>query len=291
VIPVPSLAELFVAHLRVGSEARAPDDALESELAGFLVAARSPWPALLLDAQVFLRHVAERSPDGSLPPPAHAADLYLACACAHSVPGAHKEFLAHHGEAIARVVSRTNASPSFVDEAKQRLLQHLFVSPRGAPPKIADYGGRAALRTWLTIAASRSALMLVRSNARRRETEGPSDVPALDASPELAHLKRRYAADFSAALATAFARLSDKERTLLQLHIVDRAGIDALGELYKVGRSTAARWLASARATLVEETRRELQRKLGLSRSDYESLAVLVRSQLDVSVVKLLQSP
>jgi RNA polymerase sigma-70 factor (ECF subfamily) len=227
--------------------------------------------------------------DGRLPPAIHAADLYLACACAHGVPGAHEAFDARYGAAIARVVSRKNSSATFVDEVTQRLHERLFVSANGLSPKIADYGGRAALLTWLTIAASRAALMLLRGEARRRETAESGDALAIDASPELAHLKRRYAGDYAAALATAFARLTDKERTILQLHIVDRLGIDALGRLYKVGRSTAARWIASARATLVDESRRELQRKLGLTQSEYDSLAVLVRSELDVSVVKLLR--
>jgi RNA polymerase sigma-70 factor (ECF subfamily) len=108
-------------------------------------------------------------------------------------------------------------------------------------------------------------------------------------SPELAVLKRRYARDFATALEHAFARLSDRERALLQLHLVDRLSIDSLGELYKVGRSTAARWLSSARRTLAEETRLELRRKLRLTQSEYESLAVVVRSLVDVSVVKLLK--
>jgi RNA polymerase sigma-70 factor (ECF subfamily) len=280
-----SLAARFVAHV-VGAAPPAFDD-LERELERFLEAARAPWAALPLDTGVFVQHVAERSIDGRLPPVTHAADLYLACACAHDVAGAHRAFDGCYAEAIARAVARKNPSAAFVDEATQRLREHLFVSSHGLP-KIADYGGRAALRTWLTIAASREALMLLRGEGRRRETTEADEALAADYGPELDVLKRRYAGDFAAALEEAFARLSDKERTILQFHVVDRLGIDGLAELYKVGRSTAARWLASARTTLVDETRGQLRRKLDLTDSEYDSLAVLVRSQLDVSVARLL---
>jgi RNA polymerase sigma-70 factor (ECF subfamily) len=278
---------LFVAHLPPGTGPLAQPSP-ERRLARFLAAARTAWPALPLDVSVFVQHVAERSIEGRLPPVIHAPDLYLACACAHGVDGAHDAFELRYSEVIARAVSRKSTSAAFVDEATQRLRERLFVSSRGLP-KIAEYRGRTPLRAWLTLAASREALMLLRGEARRRETTGGGDALAVEGSQELALLKRRYAPDFAAALEDAFARLSNKERTILELHIVGRVSIDELSELYKVGRSTAARWLASARTTLVDETRRELRRKLGLTDSEYDSLAALIRSQLDVSVVKLLR--
>jgi RNA polymerase sigma-70 factor (ECF subfamily) len=247
VTALSNLAALFVAHLQHGATPPAPGG-LEGDVARYLAAARAAWPALPLDVSVFVQHVAERATDGLLPPLNHAADLYLACACAHHVPGAHDAFDRHCGEAIARAVSRKSGSAVFVDEVTQRLRERLFVSSQGLP-KIAEYRGRAALRTWLTIAASREALMLLRGEARRRKNTEVGDAPAIDDSPELALLKRRYAEDFGAALAHAFRRLSDKERTILQLQVVEQLGIDALGALYKVGRSTAARWLAGARGS------------------------------------------
>jgi RNA polymerase sigma-70 factor (ECF subfamily) len=264
------------------------EESLGEELARYVEAAREAWPALSLDVRIFVRHVTERSVGGRLPPATHAGDLYLACACAHDVPGAYDAFDARYSDTIRRAISRTNASAAFVDEAAQRLRERLFTAARGSR-KIAEYGGRAALGTWLNIAASRAALLLLRGEARRRETSEVPDTLAVADTPELAVMKRRYAGDFAAAVATAFARLSDKERTLLQLNIVEKLGIDDLAELYKIGRSTAARWLASARTTLVDESRRELRSSLGLTDSEYDSLAVLVRSQLDVSVLKLLR--
>jgi len=283
-----SLVALFVSRKRTPTDARALA-VLDVDLGRYLAASTAAWPQLPLDVRVFVGHVAERALATGLLPEAHAADLYLACACAYGVPGAHDAFEACYAETLARAVARKNASPAFIDETSQQLRERLFVASDGLP-KIAEYGGRAALRTWLTIAASRAALMRLRGDARRREVTETDDALDLGGTPELAVMKRRYAADFAAALPVAFARLSDKERTLLQLHVIDRLGIDQLGELYKVGRSTAARWLASARTTLVDETRRELRAKLGLTDSEYQSLAALLRSQLDVSIAGLLRA-
>jgi RNA polymerase sigma-70 factor (ECF subfamily) len=297
VVPVaPSLMALLIAHLP-GAPDSLPQNRLEAELRRFLTTARTSWPTLSLDPNIFVPHVAERCVEGHLPPVIHAGDLYLACACAHGVAGAHEAFEHRYLGEITRAISRTRAlsregpSAAFVDEATQRLREHLFVSPLSPQglPKIAEYRGQAALRAWVTVAASRAALMLLRGEARRRETTGAGDQLPVEGSQELVLLRHRYADDFTAALADAFARLSDKERMILELHIVNRLSIDGLGELYKVGRSTAARWIVSARTKLVDETRRELRRKLGLSDSEYDSLAAMIRSQLDVSVVGLLR--
>ena len=51
----------------------------------------------------------------------------------------------------------------------------------------------------------------------------------------------------------------------------------------------AARWLASARQKIVEETMRRLRERLGQSAPNAQSLLSLVKSQLDVSLFKVLK--
>jgi RNA polymerase sigma-70 factor (ECF subfamily) len=53
--------------------------------------------------------------------------------------------------------------------------------------------------------------------------------------------------------------------------------------LYRVHRSTVARWLADARAALLDETRTEVSQKLGVHRHEVESLMRVVSSRLDLS--------
>jgi RNA polymerase sigma-70 factor (ECF subfamily) len=72
------------------------------------------------------------------------------------------------------------------------------------------------------------------------------------------------------------------------LHLGERMSIDALGAIYSVDRATAARWLVAARQALVEKTKETLRARLQLSEGECDSLVGLVRSQLDVSILRRL---
>jgi RNA polymerase sigma-70 factor (ECF subfamily) len=64
--------------------------------------------------------------------------------------------------------------------------------------------------------------------------------------------------------------------------------VDRLGTIYKVGRSTAARWVASARRALLESAREALRIELRLTSAELDSLAADMHSQLEVSVAEWL---
>jgi RNA polymerase sigma-70 factor (ECF subfamily) len=66
--------------------------------------------------------------------------------------------------------------------------------------------------------------------------------------------------------------------------------IDRLAVAYAVGRSTAARWLADARATLLEETRRDLHERLRVTPSEIRDLGQALDGEIEVSVLRLLES-
>ncbi|MEM1013744.1 MAG: transcriptional regulator, partial [Planctomycetota bacterium] len=57
---------------------------------------------------------------------------------------------------------------------------------------------------------------------------------------------------------------------------------------HDVHRATAARWLVSARETLAKDTQRILRARLHVTQSEIESLHRLVRSDLDVSLCRIL---
>ncbi|MEM9461696.1 MAG: transcriptional regulator, partial [Myxococcota bacterium] len=65
-------------------------------------------------------------------------------------------------------------------------------------------------------------------------------------------------------------------------------GIDRIGAIYGVHRATAARWIARARAQLLEGTRAEFAARTSVSAEHCDSLFALMRSQLDVSLPGLL---
>jgi RNA polymerase sigma-70 factor (ECF subfamily) len=215
--------------------------------------------------------------------------MYLAFACAERHAEALRALDPMLRAAVERAVARIDPSPSFADEVTQAMREKLILS---RPPKIADYAGRATLRSWLATGAVRTAL-----NLRRRKGDAPSaravlgssDAP-LQREPELEYLRERYKDQFANAVRDALAALPARERALLRLHLGERASVDKLAAIYHVGRSTAARWLAAARARLVEETRSRLCERLRLTDSEYRSLAALVRSDVEVSVVRLLEA-
>jgi len=270
----------------------APGGDLEGALGALYEAGRAAWPGLAVEAATFARYLAERAaaPRASLPGVQVAADVYLACACAVGAPGAVAAFDRQFAEAIGRAIRSVDRSPSFVDDALQVVREKLFVSTACTPPKIAEYGGRAPLRTWLRAVAVRASLNLRRARADRAHDalDGDDDLALGAADPDIALLKAQYKADFEAAVRAAIARLSPRERLLLRLHVTDGLGVDMLGAHYRVSRSTAARWLAAARDALRTYTRAELTGRLHLTPSEIESLAGLVLSQLEISTRGLL---
>jgi RNA polymerase sigma-70 factor (ECF subfamily) len=266
------------------------DDPRESELRARVDAGRTAWPQLALDPGVFERFLSERAVDGELPRVELAPDLFLACACAHGVRGAAEALEEAFGDVIRRVMERRDRAGMLLDDARQALRARLFVgSGDGALPKIADYAGRAPLRSWLAAAASRTVIDLRRRAAAKRE-DPASGIRSLaaDLQPELEYIKTRYRGEFHDAVRAAVARLTERDRALLKLNLSEGMSVDRLGALYGVGRSTAARWLAAARRALLEETRQELCARLRITPSEYESLAALVRSDLELSVGSLL---
>lgn len=256
----------------------------------YAAAGREKWPELGLDDAAFVNGLAQREVDGGLPPLAHAADLWLALACARGLEAAIAEFHRQYLPVIQRVLAHRQASGDVADDALQVVRQRLLVGDpsHGADPKIADYRAAGPLRSWVASAAANTLLMLRRAAGRRREVPENSSQGAADVcvDPELEYLKRRYAVEVEAALVAAFGRLSDRQQTLLRLHLNQGMSIDTLGGLYGVGRSTAARWLADARSALGAQAREQLKGRLSLDESECDSLIALVRSRLDLSVIR-----
>ena len=265
----------------------------EDELAEYVAAGRAAWPTLPMDGGDFARYAKERAGEGKLPV-GNAGDLWLACACVRGTPGAVEAFHAAYGRVIARVLARRRATADVADDATQTIHERLLVAPPGGRPKIAEYAGAGPLKSWVSTTAATTLAMIHRAASRRREDgeiegDGAAAAPRSGAiGPELAHMKVRYKNELEAAIVASLARLDDRARTILRLHLGEQLGIDRIGAMYKVDRSTAARWLAAARASLVEAARGEARERLRLSDDECDSIAALVQSELHVSVARLL---
>lgn len=243
-----------------------------------------------LDAEVFARHLAALAHQGQPPPERAAGDLYLACACAQGVPAALEAFETAFGAMLKRAVARVDSSDAFVSDAMQALREHLLVGESDEPPRIASYGGRSALGTWLKIVAVRRAM-----NLRRRKSDAPHEPLSAAAaalahtmSPELGLLRARYKERFEDALRAAVRGLSARHRDLLRLHLVERRSIDGVAATYCVSRATAARWVAAAREALLEKTRLLFREQTGVTDSEFVSIVRALQSELDVSIASQL---
>ncbi len=262
--------------------------ASSASLASLFAIGAAAWPALALDEATFAARAEAVARDGGPIAEEHAADFFLACACAAgSVPAIRALDDLLRADAT-RPVARVDGNPAFVDDALQLVRVKLVA---GDAPKIADYAGRTPLRRWLVTVAVRTALNLRRGKENEpRETLESTIGAAVGGAVDLALVRERYRGAFEDGLRASVGTLSDRERTLLRMNLVEQVGIDRLARVYGCGRSTVARWLASARDKLLDGIRAHLRATLGLSLAEVESLAAVVRGDLDVSIARLLGS-
>jgi RNA polymerase sigma-70 factor (ECF subfamily) len=261
--------------------------ASSGDTAAHLAAGRAAWPHIEVAEAAFDEHLRGHARDGELPPLERAADLYLACACAHGVPEAARALDRLLADVVARAAARFDRSPDFADDVAQALREKLLLA---RPPKIAGYAGRASLSSWLTTAAVRTALNARRGKASAAHAPVRDSDVALARTPELDFLRKRHRREFEDAVRQALKLLSPRDRTLLRMNVGEGVSIDKLAALHGVGRSTAARWLAAARDRVDTETRARLRARLQLTHSEYESLAAALRSEIAVSIVRLLDT-
>lgn len=268
-------------------------------LESMLAEGRAAWPGLVVSDDDYLRYLAARLKDEIADPARleqalcaiHGRDLFLACACAIGAPRAIEAFERQHLSHVPAYVGHLNPSPAFTDEVAQLLRAKLFVAEPGAQAKIADYSGRGALTSWVRVAALRTALSLRRTTQAERAEPEEDISPSLPLrpDPEMDYIKDRYKKEFRDAFHQAFAGLSTEKRNVLRLHYVDGLNIDRIGAMFRVHRSTVARWLSSSCAQILDETRRLLRERLRLSATEFDSLAGAVRSQLDLSILTYLK--
>jgi RNA polymerase sigma-70 factor (ECF subfamily) len=278
---------LFCAVARDAS----PSPALEAALADAVAAGRRAWPSFQVDEEAFLRRLADVSA-GADPAPAlvalHAADLWLAFACAAGDPKALDAFAAAHLAQLATYLARIKAE-ALADDVRQILLTRFFVSDASSPPKILEYSGRGALAGWVRVAAVRTAIGLSRRTQHAQPTEDGALGDMVGSSdPELDAMKLELREAFERALADAFDALPPRDRVLLKLHYLDGMTVEALARLYRVHRVSASRWLSDARGSVLELTRSRLRARMALSDSEFASVTRLVQSQLDISLSRLL---
>jgi RNA polymerase sigma-70 factor, ECF subfamily len=285
----PALAELFLRE-RPG----AGDPAvLEAQLQEIVHKATRVWPDLAIDrarlvvqlARVIGEDVAQGLSE------LYASDFALGLACVDQVPGALAQLDRLCGPVIDTAVARIDRSPELRDEVRQTLWQRLFVGTPGQAPRMLSYAGRGPLAGWVAVAAQRIALDMRRAATRVGGSDpGVDQLLPTDDHPEVDYMRMRYKSEFEDAVRDALAALPDRDRLLLRLTVVSGLSHEQIANIYKVNQSTVSRWIARARADVLEATERNVCSKLGVKRDEFMSLAGLLVSRIDLSISRVLET-
>ena len=284
------LADLFVAR---GGPADADATTLQARLERLLEDAAEPE----LSAPIVIE-VARRVADGDPWPTDTASirELGLACACAAGRASALRELDEHYMGIVATATAHMRLDAATVDEVRQQVRQKLLVPDAEGAVKLVRYAGRGKLRGLVKVVAVRTALDRLRRNKADPaggKSTGDEDFERLASpaeDPELHFLKAHYREAFRTAFARAVGQLDRRDRNILRLHQLGGMTLEDLARMYGQYRSTIVRTLARVRKQLFSATREALREDLKLSRDEFDSVMVLIRSRLEVGLSRLLQT-
>ncbi len=284
---------LFLPHLDDATRlALTEEPGLAAELAALWSVARASWPDIELDAADFLAFVARRLDHeaGRALSRLRANDLYLLCAYLRGAPGASARFEAHCFAPAGHALRRLRADADEIAEVKQ-MLRYRLILDRTGDPEHRHYVGTGSLSAWLCVSAVREAWSLRRRRGRVNAIDDHSlqELPARDEDHELAYLKQLYRREFKESFQEALDTLSPRERNILRCNVLKGLNVEEIGVIYRVHRSTVARWIASSRVTLRDRTREALTRRVHVADGELESILRLIESQMDVSLRRRLE--
>jgi RNA polymerase sigma-70 factor (ECF subfamily) len=256
--------------------------------------ARSVWPDLDVPAAIFEQALLAAAAPGAGSDPlagVFVSDLYLACGCVLGLPVAVQIFVRQHLAAIPRYLAHIDPSAWLAEEVAQELAAKLLVAQPPDPPRMASYGGRGALDSWVAVAAQRAALSLLRRRDPGAAVANPSNLDgalSLGLDPELGLARAEVKQQFEGALAAALTALDARDRMLLRLSLVSGLSCQKIGKIYGVDASTASRWIVRARDQVLTNIQRHLKQTHGLDPDELRSLLGLARSQIELSLSGVL---
>jgi RNA polymerase sigma-70 factor (ECF subfamily) len=242
---------------------------IEAAIAAGLAAGAAQWPDVSVDARSFAAAMARSFVDGleSLAE-LHAADLYLAQACAGGDARAIAAFDRTYSASIASSLRALRLADDVAADIAQDVREKLFVA------------GKIATRMAI-------------AELRRRSNDA-LDADALDAlpssndTPDQQYFRATYHVEFKAAFDAALATLSDQQRELLRLRFVEGMALEAIGERYEVHKTTAFRWLEEAQTLLTKRTHNNFQQRTRATVSEMRSIVRVLESNVELSLRRVL---
>ena len=219
------------------------------------------------------------------------ADVVLAIAALHEDVRALRTLDELVQRACIESANRMGFDASGTAETAQRLRERLLLPGPRREASLATYDGRGPLLAWLRVSAARQALMLRRSEARHDAEElDPAAAVEPYFDPELSALKTDGAQAVKQAFHAAFDDLPARDKVLLAYHYLDRLTLRQIGRILGVDASTVQRRLRRVRGSLLAGTQRHFVASSDVAGAELDQVLGLVRSQLDLSVSRLLRA-
>ena len=254
-------------------------------------AAQQVWPGCALTLERFHGDLVRRL-GGAIEPEALrticTADVYLAIAALDGDPVAighlEREVLAE----IAHAARRLRATDDQAAEVGAQLRRTLFTAEPGRRAGLAEFKGQGNLRGYVRVIASRELIAAINRGRKEEPIEPLLDKLDISHAPELHLLKSRYGVAIAESLRAAIEALDPHSRALLRYAMISGWTVDRIGKLYGVHGATASRWVAAAREALADRVREQIAQRLAIAIDEVESIVQLVRSQVDVSLARIL---
>jgi RNA polymerase sigma-70 factor, ECF subfamily len=247
---------------------------------------QAQWPTITSLALEAFRSFVEAAAVDPAALEDRAGDVYLAAAAAGGSEDAVRVFDSQLLSELPRWLARLRLSGDVVEEVRQGMRSKLLVGP---PPKLMQYRASGTLGAWVRMVAVRMALDLCEADPLIGGRLATGEEPLLNAlDQEQRLIRNKYGGLFQEALRDAVGQLSKRDRNLLRFHYVAGMSLDAIARTYHVHRATVVRWLAAIRDDLDSAVRIRLWDELGISPTEVRSLWNAVRSDVDVSISRLL---
>lgn len=252
--------------------------------------ARRAFPGVVLDEGQLAGFLAERGLDAGTLPEDRLRDCFVVCAALHGAPGGVAALEGHLAGPLRAALRKTRISADEADDVLQRLWSTLLVDDgQGQGQRLAAWQGQGDLLAYVRVSAVRLALKLRRASGKEQPQGDELLQERADAlTPELAYMKESYRASFRVAFQAALDSLPSRDQLLLRQQVLDGLTVDELGALHGVHRATVARWIASARETLIARARRRFFADVALPPEEGEGLMSLVQSRLDETIRRRL---
>ncbi|MGC2695757.1 MAG: sigma-70 family RNA polymerase sigma factor [Candidatus Angelobacter sp.] len=239
----------------------------------------------------------------------HGRDLYLASACAQSVPGMIAQdspgpvdrssiawkMLENTYKGLIYDLVRFFYRTSFVaQDLADNILADLFLPDRSGHSRIASYDGRSSLGTWLRVVICNRSINAQRCSACSKSTDlQPElpDAPAL-ANIELTVRAQRYGTALEDSLALACRELTPRERLMLLWRYQDGLQLGQIARLLGIHQSNVTRQLERLQGKLRDDVIANLSSKHQLSRSAIQECLedIVENPRHEVSILEFVKA-